>query len=231
MTGETLTVRIALTMPRDQGGPFVLDVAFDAPPGITVLFGPSGAGKSSTLACVAGIKRPDRGRITLGDCVWFDAEARTTLPIHERRAAYLFQTLALFPHMTAAENVAFGISRALPRTERRARAVQMLETMRVAHLEKRKPATFSGGEAQRVAIARAFAMRPRALLLDEPFSALDAAVKAELHEEVRAFLAEERIPTLLVTHQPDEARALGDRVVFVEGGRVIRTAPIADAFA
>jgi molybdate transport system ATP-binding protein len=198
---------------------FLLDVAFDVPPGITVLFGPSGAGKSRTLACIAGIVEPDRGRIALGGDVWYDDATRQVRPIHLRRAAYVFQSLALFPHMTAAENVAYGVARAAP-PDKRARAVEMLERMRVAHLEHRRPPTFSGGEAQRVALARAFAMTPSVVLLDEPFSALDASVKRELLGEVREWIARERIPTILVTHDKDEARALGDRVVYVANGRI-----------
>jgi molybdate transport system ATP-binding protein len=228
VSADVLTVRVALTSASPAR--FDLDVAFEVPPGVTVLFGPSGAGKSRTLACIAGLERPARGRVALGGQVWFDGEGGENLPIHRRRAAYLFQSLALFPHMTAEQNVAYGITRDLPRAERRARAVAMLAAMRVAHLEGRKPATFSGGEAQRVAIARALAMRPRALLLDEPFSALDAEVKAELLGELRGSLARGPIPTILVTHQPDEARALGDRVVFVQKGRVIRISPIEEAF-
>jgi ABC-type sulfate/molybdate transport systems ATPase subunit len=155
--------------------------------------------------------------------VWFDAERREELPIHERRIAYVFQSLALFPHMTAAENVTYGLPRDVPAPERRARALEMLEKMRVPKLADRVPRTFSGGEAQRVALARAFAMRPRAVLLDEPFSALDAGVKTELLREVGEQLAKDRVPTILVTHQPEDAEILGERVVFLEKGRVLET--------
>ena len=195
-----------------------LDMKLDVPPGVTVLFGPSGAGKSRTLAAIAGILTPDRGRIALGSEVWFDGGVRR--PIHKRGVAYLFQSLALFPHLTARENVAYGIARDDNRYER---AEAMLATMRVAHLVNRKPQTFSGGEAQRVALARAFAMSPKVVLLDEPFSALDSAVKNELLREVREELARAKVPAILVTHQPDDAELLGDRVVFVEKGRVVRT--------
>lgn len=221
----TLAVRVASTTSG-----FSLDVAFDVPPGVTVLFGPSGAGKSRTLGCIAGIVRPDRGRITLGDDVWFDASSSKELPIHLRRVAYVFQSLALFPHMTAAENVAFGISgRDLSRSDKRARAIAMLERMRVPHLADRRPRTFSGGEAQRVALARAFAMDPRVLLLDEPFSALDSGVKRELLDEVAEWLERARVPAILVTHQPEEARTLGERVVFLEKGRVVDEASVEHA--
>lgn len=210
---------------------FTLDVAFRATPGVTVLYGPSGAGKSRTLGCIAGIVRPDRGRIALGDQVWFDGSARgkrIEKPIHERRVAYVFQSLALFPHMTAAENVTYGMTKGSS-IEKRERAEAMLARMRVAHLATRKPRTFSGGEAQRVALARAFAMSPRLLLLDEPFSALDSAVKRELLDEVAEWLERERIPAILVTHQAEEARVLGHRVVHIEHGRVVKEASIDEA--
>jgi molybdate transport system ATP-binding protein len=222
-TGAKLAVRIKLATRA-----FELDVAFEVPPGVTVLFGPSGSGKSRTLGCIAGIVRPDRGRISLGEDAWFDDARGLELPIHQRRVAYVFQSLALFPHMTAEDNVAYGVARTMPAPERRALAHDMLERMRVRHLADRKPHTFSGGEAQRVALARAFAMKPRALLLDEPFSALDAGVKRELLAEVGEWLGRERIPAILVTHDSEEAGALGQQVVLLEKGRVVREAAIDD---
>lgn len=224
MTASALVVDVALATRS-----FSLEVAFEAPPGVTVLFGPSGAGKSRTLACIAGIARPDRGRIALGADVWFDAKEAIAVPIHERRAAYVFQSLALFPHMTAAGNVAYGLPRAVPAGDRAARAKELLARMHVAHLADRRPRTYSGGEAQRVALARAFAMAPRVLLLDEPFSALDAEVKDRLLAEVKEWLGRERIPTIVVTHDAAEARAVGERVVFLEAGRVTTTSGIEDA--
>ena len=220
---RTLKVRLALATAS-----FALDVAFEVPPGVTVLFGPSGAGKSRTLGCIAGIVRPDRGLIALGDDVWFDDANKRELPIHQRRVAYVFQSLALFPHLTAADNVAYGVARSVLAADRRARAHDMLKRMRVGHLADRKPATFSGGEAQRVALARAFAMQPRVLLLDEPFSALDADVKRELLAEVGEWLAREAVPAILVTHLEEEAAALGDRVVLMDSGKVTREAAMDD---
>ncbi len=224
-----LSIDIALAMPSAEGPGFRLELAFDVPPGVTVLFGPSGAGKSRTLACIAGIARPDRGRISLGGDVWFDSRANRDLPVHRRRVAYVFQSLALFPHMTGEENVAYGADRAT-RQERLARAREVLARMHVGHLARRKPRTYSGGEAQRVALARALAMRPRVLLFDEPFSALDASVRDELLAEVRDVLAVEKVPTVLVTHRPEEARALGERVVFIENGKKHGEASIDAAF-
>lgn len=212
---STLSVQIKLG---------AVDVKFDVPPGVTVLFGPSGAGKSRSLGCIAGIFTPESGRIALGDEVWF--ENGRSVPIHERHVAYVFQSLALFPHLTAIENVAYGISGT--KEERHARAKEMLSKMHVPQLADRKPRTFSGGEAQRVALARAFAMKPRVVLLDEPFSALDFGVKAELLREVGEELAKERVPAILVTHQPEDAEVLGDRVVFLEKGRVVRVAAMSE---
>jgi molybdate transport system ATP-binding protein len=202
-----------------------IDVRFEVPPGITVLFGPSGAGKSRTLSCIAGIARPHRGRIAFGHEVWFDA--RGEKPIHERRVAYVFQSLALFPHLTALQNVAYGVPRG---AAREAHAEAMLSKMQVAHLRDRKPKTFSGGEAQRVALARAFAMRPKVVLLDEPFSALDDAVRRELLREVEQRIAEDAIPTVLVTHRQDEALQLGQRIVCLEKGRVVREGELTPTF-
>jgi molybdate transport system ATP-binding protein len=208
---------------------FELDVVFEVPPGVTVLFGPSGAGKSRTLAGIAGLVALDRGLVTVGDAVWFDSERRISLPIHRRRAGYVFQSLALFPHLTALENVAYGIPREAAADERRARALAMLEKMHVAKLADRHPRTFSGGEAQRVALARAFAMGPRVVLLDEPFTGLDRTLKKELLRDLRERLASEHVPSILVTHDPDEAEALGERVVFIDRGRVVETTSIGKA--
>jgi molybdate transport system ATP-binding protein len=223
-TTDEPTLKVQLVLKTRS---FVLDVAFEVATGVTVLFGPSGSGKSRTLGCIAGIVRPDRGRIALGNDVWFEHDV-SNLAIHERRAAYVFQSLALFPHLTAEDNVAYGVRGSLPKSEKRARAHDMLGKMQVGHLAGRKPHTFSGGEAQRVALARAFAMDPRVLLLDEPFSALDAGVKRDLLAEVHERLAREHIPTVLVTHDAEEAAALGDRVVLLEKGRVVREAAIDD---
>jgi molybdate transport system ATP-binding protein len=193
---------------------------------VTILFGPSGAGKSTTLAAIAGLLAPERGRIRLGDDVWFDAERGINAPIHRRGVAMVFQSLALFPHLTALDNVAYGIDRRRPRAERRALAERMLERMKVAHVARRRPETFSGGEAQRVALARAFAMAPRLVLLDEPFSAMDRDLRIALVADVRAFVDEAQLPLVHVTHHRNEARVLGDRVVLMEGGRVIRAGSV-----
>jgi molybdate transport system ATP-binding protein len=218
MSPETTSGHLRVRLRMNRG--FDLDVAFDVPPGVTVLFGPSGAGKSTTLAAIAGLLRPASGHIAIGDEVWFDSEAKIHVAVHLRRVAFVFQSLALFPHMTALENVAYGIPRALDRSARAGRARALLERLRVPHLADRKPRTFSGGEAQRVALARALATRPRVILFDEPFSALDRELRVELIADLREWIAELRLPVLFVTHHRDEARALGDRLVLLDGGRV-----------
>ena len=216
MTSADLRVRL-----RSVNG-FALDVAFDVPPGVTVLFGPSGSGKSTTLGAIAGLVRPREGRVALGDEVWFDSQAEVDVAVHRRHVAYVFQSLALFPHMTAAQNVTYGMDRKLAPEARRSRAVALLERLRVPHLADRKPPTFSGGEAQRVALARAMATSPRAVLLDEPFSALDRELRRDLLADMQGFLRELQVPAVFVTHDRQEALALGERVVVLAVGRVAR---------
>jgi molybdate transport system ATP-binding protein len=200
---------------------FALDVDFQVPSGITILFGPSGTGKSTTLQAIAGLLRPDRGHIRLGEETWYDGDRRFERPTRLRGVAYLFQSLALFPHMTAVGNVCYGIDRAVPRAERRERAARLLDRLGVAHLARRRPRTYSGGEAQRVALARALALEPRVLLLDEPFSALDRDLRNQLAGDVRRLVEERRLPTVQVTHNVGEARAMGDRVLRMAGGRIV----------
>jgi len=207
-------------------GDFRLQAEFDVPPGVTVLFGPSGAGKSTTLAAIAGLVKPESGRIAFGGGVWFDSQAGVDLPPEAREVSLVFQSLALFPHLTALENVEYGVSRSIARPERRRLAADMLARMKVAHVASRKPKTFSGGEAQRVALARAFARRPRVVLLDEAFSAMDRDLRYELGSDIRALVDELRIPTLLVTHHRMEARAVGNHAVFLRDGRVESTGPV-----
>jgi molybdate transport system ATP-binding protein len=220
-----LSVRIQssrLPAKGDGGAPFSLDIELEASPGITILFGPSGCGKSTTLAMIAGLARPDSGRIALGDEVWFDSERGIDVPPDARRVAFVFQSLALFPHMTAGRNVMYGMDRALSGVEKRQRAGALLDRLKVGHLIDRKPGTFSGGEAQRVALARAFATSPRVALFDEPFSAMDRQLRKELVTDVRTFVGELGIPLVHVTHQRNEARALSDHIVLLEAGRVVR---------
>ena len=211
-----------------DGRRFSVEVAFTAEPGITILFGPSGCGKSTTLAAISGLVRPSRGRVALGGEVWFDSTKGIDRPVHTRGVAFVFQSLALFPHLTAVGNVAYGMERSLSGDAKRKRALELLEHLRVVHLADRKPPTFSGGEAQRVALARAFAMSPKVILLDEPFSAMDRQLRKDLVLDLRAMVDKLRVPLVHVTHQRNEARALGDRVVLLEKGRVTKTGAVKD---
>jgi molybdate transport system ATP-binding protein len=208
-------------------GDFRLAVELSCPPGITCIMGPSGSGKSTILAAIAGLAMPDRGRVALGGHVWLDRERGIAVPVHQRRLAFVFQGLALFPHLTALGNVVYGMHDR-PRGERVARAEALLARLGVAHLARRKPRTLSGGEAQRVALARALARSPELILLDEPFSALDRELRAQLIALVRELVAELQIPLVHVTHSVAEARALADQVVRIErGGVVARGGPAA----
>jgi molybdate transport system ATP-binding protein len=225
-TAPALVLDVRVVVERPDG--FRLDVAFEVPRGITVLFGPSGAGKSTTLAAIAGLVQPSAGAVRLGDEVWFDAARRIDRKIEARKVAYVFQSLALFPHLTAVDNVAYGAARAATRAERRQRARAFLEKLHVAHLADRKPSTFSGGEAQRVALARALAIEPRIVLFDEAFSALDPALRRDLVADVRVFLHELDVPALVVTHDAAEARTLGDRAIRLEHGKVVAKGGVED---
>ena len=207
---------------------FTLDVRFDVPPGMTILFGPSGAGKSTVLAAIAGLVRPDAGRIALGDDTWFDSAKGIDRAVHLRGLAFVFQSLALFPHMTAVANVEYGIDRATAPAERRRLALAMLERMQVLDLAKRKPRTFSGGEAQRVALARAFARSPRVVLLDEPFSALDRDLRRGLVADVKTIVSDLGVPAILVTHHRQDARSVGDRIVVLDRGRIAAVGAVAE---
>jgi len=192
--------------------------------------GPSGSGKSTFLAAVAGLTTPQRGRVRLGGEVWLDREQGIDVPVHARRLSYVFQGLALFPHMTALGNVQYGMHD-VPRAARAAKAAALLERVGVAHLARRRPRTFSGGEAQRVALARALARSPRLILLDEPFSALDRELRAQLTALVRELVAELRVPLVHVTHSVAEARLLADQVVRIERGAVVARGTAAEVLA
>jgi molybdate transport system ATP-binding protein len=205
-----------------NAAPFALDVSAEFPAGVTVLFGPSGAGKSTVLDCIAGLQQPDSGSIRLGDQILFDGETRRSLRTEERKIAYVFQTLALFPHLTVEENVAYGLY-ALPRAEQTQLVQRLLKAFRVEELQARKPGQISGGEKQRVALARSLVTQPRALLLDEPLTGLDAGLKTAIMEDLLAWNEANRIPIVYVTHTHEEVLALGERVVGLEGGRVVQT--------
>jgi molybdate transport system ATP-binding protein len=206
---------------RNAGAPyFLLDVSIEVSSGITILFGPSGAGKSTMLDCIAGLARPDAGRIVAGGDVLFDSSSAIDLPVPGRHIAYVFQTLALFPHLSVEENVAYGLSR-LRDQERGKRVAEILSAFRVEPLRKQKPSEISGGEKQRIALARSLVTEPRVLLLDEPLTGLDAELKSAIVDDLRAWNAAKRIPILYVTHTRQEVDALGERVIAIDNGRVV----------
>ena len=199
---------------------FALDVEFETPPGITILFGPSGAGKSTLLDCLAGLTKPDSGRIAVGEWIVFDGLLRVNMPVPRRRIAYVFQDLALFPHLSVEENIRYGL-RQFARREQQQFCASILQTFRIAHLQARRPGEISGGERQRVALARALVTDPLLLLLDEPLAALDAATKSRILDDLRAWNRAHGIPMLYVTHAREEVFALGDCVMVLENGRIV----------
>jgi molybdate transport system ATP-binding protein len=183
------------------------------------LAGPSGAGKTTLLRIVAGLTRPASGRVAIDEEVWLDTAARREVPAERRRCGVVFQDHALFPTLSAWRNVAYGMGG--QRRGRRERAEELLGRFGIAALAEAHPGSLSGGERQRVALARALATEPRALLLDEPLSALDPGTRREAQRELQRFLAELPIPVLLVTHSREEAALLADRVAVVERGRIV----------
>ena len=186
------------------------------------LVGPSGAGKSSVLRAIAGLLRPERARVALGQAVWLDTEAGVELPPERRSAGLVFQEYALFPHLDVRRNVGFG---------GREKVDELLERFRISQLAGARPGDLSGGERQRVALARALARDPAVLLLDEPLSALDAHTRAIVRGELAELLDDLELPTLLVTHDFEDAAALADRVGVIVDGQVLQLGAAADLLA
>ncbi len=216
-------VEIGKTL-ESGGHRFTLDLAFASSANRLVLFGPSGSGKSLSLKAIAGLLRPDRGRIVLDGETLFDARARIDMPARQRGLGYLFQEYALFPHLTVRQNIGFGLDTSLANPRRRARdpAVERwLETFELAALGDRYPDQLSGGQRQRTALARALAAEPRALLLDEPFAALDAPLRIKLRAELRELQARLALPMLLITHDEADVEAFADEIVHIDAGRAV----------
>jgi len=214
-----LEVRIRKRFPNPEGS-FNLNVHFRALAGFTILFGASGAGKTTLLDCIAGLTDPDDGRIAVGGEDLYDSEKKRNVAAWKRRIGYVQQDLALFPHLTAGENVAYGL-RKLSAAERVTRSREILEAFRIAQLRDRRPSQISGGERQRVALARALVTEPLALLLDEPLAALDRPTKSSLVGDLRRWNQQHRVPILFVTHNGEEVFALGDEVIVLDGGRIV----------
>ncbi len=199
---------------------FQLDVRFTAQPGVTILLGHSGAGKTTLLRSIAGLCHPEKGRIVSGGRVLFDSEKKIVIEPAKRHVGFVFQDLALFPHLTVRENVSYGL-RKLNETERERRVTEILESFQIANLRKRVPREISGGEQQRVALARSLVTEPSVLLLDEPLSSLDPHTKAGIIDDLRAWNETHRIPMLYVTHNHEEVFALGERAISLEQGQIL----------
>jgi molybdate transport system ATP-binding protein len=213
---------------RDRGRRFELAARFDSDENFAVMFGPSGSGKSLTLQAVAGLARPDAGRIALGGRVLFDAARGIDLPIRARRVGYLFQDYALFPHLTVERNVGFALppplACRLPRAAR-SRVAELLDVFELTDLAQALPRDLSGGQRQRVALARAIASQPAVLLLDEPFAALNPLLRARMRAELRRIQDHFRVPVILITHDHDDVESFADTLVLFEAGRTDRVWP------
>jgi molybdate transport system ATP-binding protein len=214
-----MTAALEVTVAR-RIGEFELDVAFSVESGMSVLFGPSGAGKSLTLALIAGLIRPDTGTIVINGHIVTDSARRVHVSTQERRIGMVFQDGLLLPHRSALDNVALAVRQASGRRARRAVAHSWLERVGAEDFAERRPGTLSGGQRQRVALARGLAGQPALVLLDEPLSALDSAVRRELRDLIREVIISSGVPAVLVTHDAEEAEHLGDVVIAYNDGRV-----------
>jgi molybdate transport system ATP-binding protein len=222
--GGGVPLRISVRMPLRE---FELSLDVSIGPGERLaLAGPSGAGKTTLLRIAAGLVRPDAGRVAIGEEVWLDTAAGREVPAEHRRCGVVFQDYALFPSLSAWRNVAYGMGG--PRRDRRRRAEELLERFGIASLAEAHPGSLSGGERQRVALARALATEPRALLLDEPLSALDPGSRREAQRELHALLGELDIPVLLVTHSYEEAALLAERIAVIDRGRIVQQGTAAE---
>lgn len=199
---------------------FLLDIEFSVSGGIAILVGASGSGKTTTLRLIAGILTPDEGFIKADSDVYFDSDRRINLPIQKRRVGYVFQDYALFPHLSAAENIIYGVKNG-DRKIKTGIAREFLGLFHIEHLGERLPRQMSGGEQQRVALARALASAPKILLLDEPLSAVDVEIRAKLLDEIEAAHRRTNIPFIYVTHNESEAARLGNQRIRLQNGSVI----------
>ena len=216
---------------RKRLGSFTLDVSFSAENGITSLLGASGCGKSMTLKCIAGIEKPDEGRIELDGTVLFDSAQKINLPPQKRRVGYLFQNYALFPNMSVRQNILCGLNREKDRGAKERRLREMLRMMQLEGLEDRKPAQLSGGQQQRAALARILVNDPQILLLDEPFSALDGHLRDSLKVEMRDLLERFGREVLMVTHDRNEAYNMSREIAVMDSGRLLTIKPTKALFA
>ena len=213
---------------RKKLGDFTLDIRFASDARRIGILGPSGCGKSMTLKCIAGIERPDQGKILLDETPLFDSSARVDVKPQKRNVGYMFQNYALFPTMSVTENIAAGLK--LPRPAREERVREMMERFHLTGLEDHVPAQLSGGQQQRVALARIMAYRPDLILLDEPFSALDQHLKERLQHEMTEMLADYRGQVIMVSHSRDEVYRFGEELVVLDEGSVLASGKTRDLF-
>ncbi len=221
-----LTIDVRKQFFEKREASFALELSIEIGEGFTVLTGPSGAGKTTLLKMISGIIRPDRGRIELDEKVFFDSELVIDVPIRERQVGFVFQDYALFPHMTATQNVGYGIKTGSP-AEKRERAMEMLALFHIEHIAARMPREMSGGEQQRVALARALASEPAIALLDEPLSAVDVETRGKLLDEVENAQERTGIPFIYVTHNEAEAARLGRQRITMRAGRIVEANVVA----
>jgi molybdate transport system ATP-binding protein len=214
---------------RSAGREFVLDLQFKTDARRTVLYGPSGAGKTLTLQAIAGLLTPDQGRIAFGADLLFDSSRRVNLPARQRRFGYLFQDYALFPRLTVRQNIAFGLQRGWLNPSRRVAheaVAHWLQVFELTEVAGQRPHELSGGQRQRTALARALVNQPRALLLDEPFSALDPELRERMRDELEQLLDRVDVPMLMITHDPADLARFGQHRVMLREGRVSEAGPL-----
>ncbi len=230
--GAPAAVRVAIRRKLVTGTrEFTLDVAFQSAHRRLALFGPSGSGKTLTVQAIAGLMRPDAGRIVLNGRTLFDAASGVCLPSRARRVAYLFQDYALFPHLTVAQNVCFGLTRSWRNPRRRrlpAIARHWIDTFELGAIANNYPHEISGGQKQRAALARALVIEPDILLLDEPLAALDVALRRRLRIELANLQRRLEIPMILITHDPEDVRSLAEAVYLIRDGRIVGSAAAHD---
>lgn len=206
---------------------FDLDVEFEVDNELVVIEGPSGSGKTTILNCIAGILKPDEGNISIDEISLFDKLGKKNISAENRNIGYVFQNYALFPNMSVKENILYGVKNKPDYKDKASRkelleyADYMMETLKIRHLADRKPGRISGGEKQRVALARALVTKPSLLLLDEPFSALDAETKKIVYNEFAAFKETLNIPTIMITHDHRESELFADKIITLKEGRII----------
>ncbi len=216
----SVEISVIKRLGTERGSEFELDISFSLKNGITILGGDSGAGKTTTLRLIAGILTPDSGAIKVGETTYFDSTQNVNLSIQRRNVGFVFQDYALFPHLNAEQNIAYGV-KAEGKSARSRKALEMLRLFNIEHIKARHPRDISGGEQQRVALARALASNPDIVLLDEPLSAVDVETRAKLITEIEAAQRQTNIPFIYVTHNQAEITRLGSQQVYLRNGRVV----------